>query len=57
MPDRDSDPRPIPPERPAPDDCCQSGCHPCVFDVYEAALERYEADLRAWNSRARETPP
>lgn len=57
MPDRDSDPRPIPPERPAPDDCCQSGCHPCVFDLYEAALERYEADLRAWESRARETPP
>ncbi|WP_087654321.1 oxidoreductase-like domain-containing protein [Caballeronia terrestris] len=56
MPDPDSNPRPIPPERPAPDDCCQSGCHPCVFDLYETALERYEADLRAWESRARATP-
>ncbi|WP_087666037.1 oxidoreductase-like domain-containing protein [Caballeronia humi] len=56
MPDKDPDPRPIPPERPAPDECCQSGCHPCVFDLYETALERYEADLRAWESRARTTP-
>lgn len=47
-----SDPRPVPPERPAPDECCQSGCNPCVFDLYEEALDRYEADLREWEERA-----
>jgi hypothetical protein len=45
------DPRPTPPERPLPDDCCQSGCNPCVFDLYEEALERYETALAAWNAR------
>jgi hypothetical protein len=50
MPDHD-DPRPTPPERPLPDDCCQSGCNPCVFDLYQEALERYEAALRAWQAR------
>ena len=45
------DPRPTPPERPLPEDCCQSGCSPCVFDLYEEALDRYEADLRAWEAR------
>lgn len=45
------DPRPTPPERPLPEDCCQSGCNPCVFDLYEEALERYEAQLRAWETR------
>jgi hypothetical protein len=47
----DNDPRPTPPERPLPDDCCQSGCNPCVFDLYDEALERYEAALRAWETR------
>ncbi|WP_244828304.1 MULTISPECIES: oxidoreductase-like domain-containing protein [unclassified Caballeronia] len=46
-----NDPRPAPPERPLPEDCCQSGCHPCVFDLYEEALERYEERLREWNAR------
>ncbi|MDR5857371.1 oxidoreductase-like domain-containing protein [Caballeronia sp. LZ062] len=45
------DPRPTPPERPQPDDCCHSGCHPCVFDVYQTALERYEAQLRERQAR------
>ncbi|BBU29526.1 hypothetical protein BTHE68_32600 [Burkholderia sp. THE68] len=45
------DPLPTPPERPLPEDCCQSGCNPCVFDLYEEALERYEAALRAWEAR------
>jgi hypothetical protein len=47
----DPDPRPVPPERPARDDCCQSGCEPCVFDLYDDALERYEAALKAWEER------
>ena len=45
------DPRPTPPERPLLDDCCHSGCHPCVFDLYEEALDRYEVQLHAWKVR------
>lgn len=47
----DHDSRPEPPPRPAAEDCCRSGCDPCVFDLYDAALGRYEAELRAWHTR------
>jgi hypothetical protein len=53
-PDPDSsldDPRPVPPEKPDLDDCCHSGCSPCVFDLYDEALERHEAALAAWEAR------
>lgn len=50
-PSRDS--RPIPPEKPLPTDCCGSGCPMCVLDIYDAALERYEAELAAWGARQR----
>ncbi|MEC9359944.1 MAG: oxidoreductase-like domain-containing protein [Pseudomonadota bacterium] len=45
------DPRPEPPEKPLPSDCCGSGCAPCVLEVYEDALERYQQALRIWESR------
>ena len=45
------DPRPVPPPRPSSTDCCRGGCDPCVFDLYDAALERYEAELAAWRQR------
>jgi hypothetical protein len=45
------DPRPEPPVRPSADDCCRSGCDPCVFDLYNEALERYHAALAAWEKR------
>ncbi|HEV3239947.1 MAG TPA: oxidoreductase-like domain-containing protein [Casimicrobiaceae bacterium] len=53
MPDipLDDDPRPGPPPRPTMEDCCRGGCDPCVFDLYDSALERYEAELRAWRKR------
>ena len=47
----DDDPQPVPPLRPTMEDCCRGSCDPCVFDLYDAALERYEADLRAWQRR------
>ena len=42
--------RPVPPVQPALEDCCRSGCTPCVFDLYEQALERYEKALAAWEA-------
>jgi len=48
------DPRPEPPREPGPDECCQSGCDPCVFDLYWQAYERYEQALTLWE--ARQTP-
>ncbi|WP_233806182.1 oxidoreductase-like domain-containing protein [Paraburkholderia sp. HP33-1] len=45
------DPPPQPPARPDLDDCCHSGCTQCVFDLYDEALERYEAALSAWRER------
>jgi hypothetical protein len=47
----DDDPVPQPPRRPGIDECCRSGCTPCVFDLYEEALERYRIELKAWQER------
>ncbi|MGB7480124.1 MAG: oxidoreductase-like domain-containing protein [Burkholderiaceae bacterium] len=49
-----SDPAAEPPQAPVPpalEDCCGSGCNPCIFDVYEDALERYRQRLAAWQQR------
>ena len=45
------DPAPTEPVLPDLEACCGSGCNPCIFDVYEAARERYLADLAAWQQR------
>jgi len=45
------DPRPLPPREPAIEECCGSGCEPCVFDRYADALERYQEALAAWLER------
>jgi hypothetical protein len=42
------DPRPIPPEKPLPTDCCGGGCAVCVSDAYQDELDAYEARLAAW---------
>ena len=34
---------PPPPEKPLPDECCSSGCVPCIYDYYYQALEKWEA--------------
>jgi hypothetical protein len=51
MPDLSDDPPPIAPVRPGNDECCGGGCVPCIFDLYEEALERYEAALADWRAR------
>ena len=47
----EADPKPQPPQAPEPNDCCYSGCNPCVYDIYWAALERYERALGEWQAR------
>jgi hypothetical protein len=47
----DDDPPPVPPERPSGDDCCKCGCTPCVFDLFEEAMERHREALAKWEER------
>lgn len=51
------DPPPLPPPRPHLDECCKSACDPCIFDMYEAAMERFRADLNAWQERHPDRKP
>ncbi|KVN20460.1 oxidoreductase-like domain-containing protein [Burkholderia stagnalis] len=46
--------RPTPPQQPELEDCCNSGCSPCVFDLYDEALARYREALVAWEARQAE---
>jgi hypothetical protein len=46
-----ADPQPARPIEPDPADCCGEGCVICVFDMYDAALARYEIRLAAWRAR------
>jgi len=46
-----NDPRPLPPEKPLPSDCCESGCDTCVFTLYAEELETYERALAEWLAR------
>ncbi|MGH8616695.1 MAG: oxidoreductase-like domain-containing protein [Burkholderiales bacterium] len=45
------DPPPEPPRAPYPHECCDSGCEPCVYDLYAEALRQYEENLAAWQQR------
>jgi hypothetical protein len=45
------DPRPIPPEKPLPSDCCGGGCALCVNDAYQDELDAYRVRLAAWLAR------
>lgn len=54
-PDAD-DPRPVALREPVPEECCQRGCEPCVFDRYYEVLERYCDALERWLERHPEEP-
>ena len=45
-------PPPLPPPEPRPDECCRTGCDPCIYDLYFDELERYERALQAWQGRS-----
>jgi hypothetical protein len=30
---------------------CKGSCDPCIFNVYDDALDRYRSDLQAWEER------
>lgn len=49
--DDPADPAPQRPPEPDAMDCCGEGCPRCVFDIYEEALDRYQAALAAWRER------
>ncbi|MBX9800863.1 MAG: oxidoreductase-like domain-containing protein [Burkholderiaceae bacterium] len=42
---------PVPPVRPDNDECCHSGCEPCIFDLYELEMEKYRAALTEWEKK------
>jgi hypothetical protein len=46
MPNPDA--APVPPPEPEAGACCQSGCEPCVYDLYWEAVDRYERALAEW---------
>lgn len=46
-----SDPLPVPPQKPMPFDCCESGCERCVYEIYADELAHYQAALTAWRAR------
>jgi hypothetical protein len=37
--------------QPELEDCCHSGCEPCIFELYEDAMDRYRLELQAWEAR------
>ncbi|KAJ8921200.1 hypothetical protein NQ315_013672 [Exocentrus adspersus] len=36
-----------PPAKPDESDCCNSGCNPCILDVYEEQLKKYKREIKS----------
>lgn len=51
MSDTKEDPRPVEPVEPDLDECCGSGCMPCVFDRYEDRRQDWKQAVREWEER------
>ena len=56
-PHPDDDPPPVPPDKPLPNECCESGCPICVLDTYAEAMDEYRRALAAWKLRHPGTDP
>lgn len=41
------------PEKPSPSDCCNSGCSPCIMDVYEDLMKKWEEKCKHLTSGER----
>lgn len=48
---------PLKPEEPLPSDCCGSGCTPCVFDIYEEDVRKWEQKCKEITSGVTSYPP
>ncbi|MDK2125079.1 oxidoreductase-like domain-containing protein [Parachitinimonas caeni] len=44
-------PRPEPPVAPDPAQCCDSGCQPCIWDLYNEEVAQYRQALAEWEAR------
>lgn len=51
IPPSEDDPEPIAPTPPEPYECCQSGCIPCIYDLYNDEMDRYREALKVWRER------
>jgi hypothetical protein len=50
------DPKPEAPVEPPLEACCNSGCYPCILDLYTEELQQYRIDLAAWQARQSANP-
>ena len=41
------------PEEPLQSDCCGEGCTPCVFDIYDQELKRWEQECLKISTNAK----
>ena len=46
--------KPKKPWEPYPDECCGRGCVPCVYDIYDDNLSKYEYNLKTFKTRCKE---
>ncbi|MBV1774642.1 oxidoreductase-like domain-containing protein [Burkholderiaceae bacterium DAT-1] len=42
--------KPIEPIPPAPEQCCRSGCQPCIWDFYDQELADYREAMKQWEA-------
>ncbi|WP_022652896.1 oxidoreductase-like domain-containing protein [Aquaspirillum serpens] len=49
------DPEPIAPDMPPDGACCQSGCDPCIMDMYYVELAQWRQLHAAWQQRQQTT--
>lgn len=47
--------KPEPPLPPDPSECCGSGCRPCILEIYEDDLTKYQCQLKKWHEQQQQT--